>query len=119
MQATVRTPLTEITATGEIPKRILNALRKEYGEQLILTDDESESIDARDLPWFHEESIKPNESIRILREARQWTQRELGEKLGGVSARNVSAMENNHRGISKEIAKKLARIFDSPVEWFL
>jgi len=39
--------------------------------------------------------------------------------LEGFSRQNISEMEKGKRGISKETAKKLAKIFNKPVEKFL
>ncbi|NQU62861.1 MAG: helix-turn-helix domain-containing protein [SAR324 cluster bacterium] len=45
--------------------------------------------------------------------------RKLGEMLGGLLRQNVSGMENDRRGISKEMAKKLSKIFKVPADHFI
>jgi DNA-binding XRE family transcriptional regulator len=40
------------------------------------------------------------------------TQTELGKALGGISKQNISHMERGTQGISKENAKKLAKLFN-------
>jgi len=57
--------------------------------------------------------------VRVYRDNFGFTQAKLGEKLGGLSRQNVSDMENNRRGISKDIAKKLSKIFKVPVDRFI
>lgn len=54
-----------------------------------------------------------------LRDAHGWTQRQLGEKLGGVSAARISDWENDRRSVSKEFAKQLSELFRVSVERFL
>ncbi|MBK9578237.1 MAG: helix-turn-helix transcriptional regulator [Fibrobacterota bacterium] len=63
--------------------------------------------------------MTPGSWLRELRDARGWTQQELGIRLGGISPRRISDWENNHRSISKEIAKRLTKIFRVSVEHFL
>ncbi|MCU0822244.1 MAG: helix-turn-helix domain-containing protein [Spirochaetes bacterium] len=47
------------------------------------------------------------------------TQAELGKRLGNIPRQNISQMEKGKRGISKENAKRLAKIFDVPVDRFI
>ena len=53
----------------------------------------------------------PGVFLRLLREAHDLSQAALGKKID-VSAKRVSDFENGQRGISKEIAKQLAQIFN-------
>lgn len=46
-------------------------------------------------------------------------EKELGEKLGNYTRQHISDMENLRRSISKEVAKKLSKLFNVPIERFL
>ena len=50
------------------------------------------------------------EVIRMLRELKEWTQDELAER-SGISATNISLLENDRVDIGKERAESLARAF--------
>jgi DNA-binding XRE family transcriptional regulator len=119
MQALVKTPLIEITAKGEIPKRIMSALKKEFGNKLEINDDD-ELVDITTTEWYKEMQANrtPGDAINTYRYNRKLTQAALGD-LTGVSARYISDMENGRRGISKEMAKKLSKVLKAPVERFL
>jgi transcriptional regulator with XRE-family HTH domain len=49
--------------------------------------------------------------IRMLRELKEWTQAELA-KRSGISATNISLLENDHVEIGKKRAEALARAFN-------
>lgn len=53
--------------------------------------------------------------IRELRTAREWSQNELGDKLG-VSRQTVNAIETEKYDPSLPLALKIARLFKKPVE---
>ena len=59
------------------------------------------------------------EAIKIYRENFGLTQEGLGKKLGGYSRQNISAMENGRRGISKNVVKKLSKVFKVPTDRFI
>lgn len=64
------------------------------------------------------EKMNPGEYIKIYRSNKQMTQAELGRKLG-VSNAFVCDLEKNRRDVSKEMAKKLARLFGTSTDRFL
>ena len=122
MQAAVKTPLTEIHMRGEIPPRIIEALRAEYGPALsVISDDDEELIDAVETDWYRsvKATMTPGDSLRVHRETRQLTQTELGKRLGGIPRQQISNMENGRRPISVPMAKRLAAVFDVPAGRFL
>ncbi len=49
--------------------------------------------------------------IRMLRDLKGWTQRELADK-SGIGAPNISLLENEKVDIGKKRAEQLARAFD-------
>ena len=57
--------------------------------------------------------------MRIYRNNFGFSQAELGKRLEGLSRHNISDMENNRRGISKDIAKKLGVVFDVSIDRFI
>ena len=55
--------------------------------------------------------LTTGEVIRMLRELKQWTQAELGER-SGISPSNISLLENQQIDIGKRRAEQLAKAFD-------
>lgn len=47
------------------------------------------------------------------------TQEDLGNLLGFFSKQNISEIERGKRGVSKDVAKKLSKIFGAPIEHFV
>jgi transcriptional regulator with XRE-family HTH domain len=56
-------------------------------------------------------SLSTGQVIRMLRELKDWTQEELAER-SGISATNISLLENERVDIGKKRAEQLARAFD-------
>lgn len=56
-------------------------------------------------------ALTTGEVIRMLRELKGWTQTEL-ERQSGITATNISLMENNKVEIGKKRAEQLAKAFD-------
>ena len=56
-------------------------------------------------------SLSTNEVIRMLREAKGWTQNELA-KRSGISMTNISLLENKKIEIGKKRSEQLAKAFD-------
>ena len=119
MQVVVKTPHIEIQANGEIPDNLMEILKENFGEAVQILDDEL--IDPFKTDWFKEISEKttPGDTIKIYRENRNWTQTELGEKLGGLSKQNVSDLETGQKKVSLNMAKKLSKLFKRPVDYFV
>jgi transcriptional regulator with XRE-family HTH domain len=55
-------------------------------------------------------SLTTGEVIRMLRELKAWTQAELADRCG-VSATNISLLENGRVEIGKRRAEQIARAF--------
>jgi len=130
MLAVVKKPRTNkpmFTVRGNIPNWMLSRLKKEYKTELVIKEDIADKHDANSLTdifeteWFTEidSQITPGENMKIYRENMGLSQAALGEKLGNVPRQNVSLMENGKRGISKETAKKLSKLFKVPVSRFI
>jgi DNA-binding XRE family transcriptional regulator len=121
MQALVKTHRTNIQIQGDIPSRILDALRNEYGGKLKIYEGEDEYVELTETDWYKETKSKttPGEAMRIYRDNQQLTQTQLGEKLGNVPRQIISNMERGKRSISLATAKKLSAIFNVPASRFL
>ncbi len=103
---------------GEIPDDVLDFIKKGYTVDI---DDDNEYIEITETDWYKETkaSMTPGDSIKIYRENFGYSQAKLGEILGGLSRHKISDMENDRRGISKDMAKNLAKIFKVPVDRFI
>jgi putative transcriptional regulator len=53
--------------------------------------------------------------LRVLRAQRNWSQADLGERLG-VSRQAVNAIETGKHDPSLPLAFKIARLFQAPIE---
>ncbi len=122
MLAHVKTPHTDIHLKGEIPVRVLDVLRSEYGGKLkIYEDEEEELVEITETDWYKETETKrtPGDALRIYRENHDLTQTQLGVKLGHIPRQIISNMEHGKRTISLTTAKKLSAIFNIPASRFL
>jgi antitoxin component HigA of HigAB toxin-antitoxin module len=107
---------------GEIPQNVIEYFQQEYGNSFeIIEEKESELIDIFETDWFKKmnQSTTPGESIRIYRQNKGLIQEELGKKLGNFTKQHISDIENMRRSISKDVAKKLSKLFNVPLERFL
>ena len=106
---------------GDIPARILDVLRSEYGGHLKVYEGDDEYMEATETGWYRyiKAQTTPGDAMRIYRENFGMTQAQLGEKLGNVPRQIVSNMERGRRSISLANAKKLAAIFNVPASRFL
>jgi DNA-binding XRE family transcriptional regulator len=111
MPATAKTRPINIRFKPRTPFRVIHAIRNQFSNYIV--DDDDEYVD-----WFktdlHKEisaRMTPGKSLRTFREMCGWTLVETGKKIG-VSPHRVSDFETGQRAISKEIAKRLARIFN-------
>jgi len=123
MQAVVKTPRIEISVRGAaIPPRLIDVLKEEYGPELSLVEDDGDNlVDAFETQWYKgvKEKMTPGTYLRIYRENKGLTQRELGEALGGIPRQHISNMEHGRRSISLKMAKKLSSLLNAPIEKFI
>lgn len=119
MQVVVKKP--RIRLEGEIGGSLVRFLRDQYGEIEVIEDEDDELVEVTKSEWYRSirESITPGENLRIYRRMRGMTQDQLAEKLGNLTRQNISNMENGHRSISRNMAKRLATLFDVSVEKFV
>ena len=122
MQAVVKTPHIEVNIKGMIPQRLISLLKEEYGEEVkVIDNDDDQLINVFETPWYKniKKALTPGEVMRIYRENHAMTQTRLGELLGGIPRQHISNMENGKRPISLKTAKKLAKLFNIPIERLL
>ncbi len=121
MQAVVKTPHTNIHIQGEIPSRILEMLRSEYGGELKIYEGDEECVEVTESDWYKEiaEITTPGDAMRIYRKNHQLTQEQLGKKLDNIPRQIISNMERGKRSISLATARKLSVIFNVPANRFL
>ncbi len=118
----MKTPHIDIAIRGNIPEKLLSVLKKEYGRNVqIVNDNDNKMLRAADTGWYKKirASITPGENMRLYRELHKITQAELGEKLGGLPRQHISNMERGIRAISLATAKKLSAIFKVSIERFV
>ena len=118
MLAVAKTPRIDLKINGEISPTILRVLKKEYGKVLVINhSDKSDMLDYHSTS-LHKELKKyksPGMCVKINRENMGLTQTQLGQKIG-VKGSFISDIENGRRGISKEKAKMLSKLFKTPLE---
>ncbi len=123
MQAVVKAHHIEIKAKGNIPPKVIKFFKDTYGSdfKILSNSDKVEFIDVTESEGYKKtkKSMVPGDYLRVYRDNAQLSQAKLGSMLEGFSRQNISEMEKGKRGISKETAKKLAKIFNKPVEKFL
>ncbi len=121
MLVAVKKPHTKSTLfemKGNIPKEIIDYLKTGY---TVILEDNDQLPNLLESKWFKEMETKmtPGKYLKIYRENFNYSQTKLAEMIGSLTRQNVSGMENDRRGISKEMAKKLSKIFNVPVERFI
>lgn len=106
---------------GVTGARILKTLRDAFGSRVEVVEDDSEAVDIRDTAFYKRmtKHMTPGKYLRVYREREGWSQSELGKRLGSLQRQHVSRLERDERGISKEMARRLAELFDVPVERFI
>jgi DNA-binding XRE family transcriptional regulator len=121
MLAVVKTPHINVRIQGQLSSRLMRCLRSEYGNKLRIEDEKDDAlVDLFETDFYKEakKRMTPGTYLRIYRENHQMTQEELGDKIGASKA-FVCDMEHNRRAISKDMAKKLASLFDISVARFI
>ena len=64
------------------------------------------TIEIEETDWYKKtkKAMTAHDYMRVYRETRGYTQKELGSMLGGLSRQRISDMENRRRPINKDIA---------------
>jgi len=124
MLAVVKKPHTEnslFEIKGEIPKKLIQYLQDNFGNDVEIVDEDEEMVDFLSSNWFKvtTDSLTSGEVVKIYRENLNLTQEQLGKQLGKFTRQNISDIELGRRSISKEVAKKLSAFFSVNVERFI
>lgn len=112
MQVVAKTHRINLKMVGDIPDRVLNVLKDEYGDLQIITDGDDELVNVEDTDWYKsmKASITPGKVLRAYRTRENLTQEELGRRIGGVPRQHISGMESGSRPIGREMAKRFAEV---------
>ncbi len=96
------------------------ALRKAFADQIVI-DADNESVDITETSFYRrmKKHMTPGKYLRVYRERAGWSQSELGDRIGNLQRQHVSRLERGERGISKEMAKRLAELFNVPIDRFI
>lgn len=124
MLAVVKKPHTEnslFEVKGEIPKKLLQYLQDNFGNDIKIVDEDEEMINIFSSDWFKNttNSLTSGEVVKIYRENLKLTQEQLGKQLGKFTRQNISDIELGRRSISKDVAKKLSVFFNISIERFI
>ncbi len=111
MLVVVKKPPTEFVIQGNFPEKYLKLLKKEYGKNIVIEEDNEYEL-ATESKWYKEIHAKetPGNNLRFYRRLHKLTQKQLGEKLE-VTKQKISNMENDIVPISRKMAHKLSEIF--------
>ena len=111
MLVVVKKPPTEFVMQGNIPKKYITMLKKEYGNEMSIEDDD-EMVSVMEMDWYKEQKAKetPGDTLRFYRKLHGMTQSNLAEKLE-ITKQKVSNMEHNLKPISRKTAYQLSEIF--------
>jgi DNA-binding XRE family transcriptional regulator len=116
-----RTKKTLFEVNGDVPSDVMDYLKNKYGQDIKVIEGSEKKENIFDTKWYKKirTSITPGEIVKMYRENLGLSQTELGKKLGKFTRQKISDIENGKRNISKEVAKKLSRLFDVSVDRFL
>lgn len=117
MPAAVKTHPINIRFKSHTPKRVIQSVRKQYSSYII-ADDETVDWFKTDLHKEISSRMTPAKTLRTFREMTGWTLAETGKRIG-VSPYRVSDYETGQRDISKDLAKKLAEVFNTSPAVFI
>jgi DNA-binding XRE family transcriptional regulator len=105
---------------GAIPTWVISGLKKDFGKDVSVKDEKDEYVDIFETDWWKEmeRTRTPGNTLEAYRTRDGLTRKQLGEKTG-TSFQRVYEMEKGRRGISKEMAKRLAVVFKTSPARFI
>ena len=117
MLAVVKKPRTEKTlfsVKGEIPHKVIDYLKKEFGSDFEVPEGDEDVVNIFDTAWYKDiRSITSSgDVLKIYRENIGLTREELGKELGEFSAQEIADMEDGKSVISRGLAEKLSHFFE-------
>ncbi|MDH5716789.1 MAG: helix-turn-helix transcriptional regulator [Spirochaetia bacterium] len=116
MQIVLKDNKIKIDMKGDIPLKIIEAVKSVFQTAKVFNDAGEEIIIASESKWLQKliKETKPQKIVSLYRENRKLSQSELGKKIG-QTGKYISDIENGRRNISIKTAKKLAEVFD--ISW--
>ncbi len=92
-----RTDIPLFKVKGDIPDRLMDFLKNEFGQDLDIVEEHEELADIFDTDWYKEVSLKmtPGDALKIYRENLGLTPAELAGKIGELTGQKLSDMEKN------------------------
>jgi len=105
-----------MTFRSRTPRRIIREISERYKPYIDLETDDGEELVEWKETALHKQiasSMTPGRNLQAVRELAGLSQAEFGRKIG-ASDKRVSDWENDRRGISKRVAKKVAALFHCP-----
>ncbi len=75
--------------------------------------------DITETDWYNELEVPAGETVVIHRQNLNFTQAELGEKLGGKSKQYILDIEKGRRNISLKLARQLGDILEHNYKAYL
>jgi DNA-binding XRE family transcriptional regulator len=117
MPAAVKMHPINVRFKPRTPARVIRLVKKQFSSYIVEGNDDYVDWFKTDLHKEISARMTPGKSLRTLREMCGLTLAETGKRIG-VSPHRVSDFETGQREISKDIAKKLAKVFKvSPVQF--
>ena len=119
MLVVVKKPPTEFVIQGNLPKKYLALLKKDYRNNITVEEDSEYELASKS-EWYKEMKAKetPGGNLKFYRKLHNMTQPELAEKLE-VTKQKISNMENGIVPISRKTAYRFAEIFAVPPGRFI
>ena len=129
MLAVVNQPRTQGTEAasfrieGKVPKFVVMFLESAFSKALKIevSDDEDDvAVPFEQTKWYKDikASMTAGDTVKADRGLRGWTQKVLAQKLG-ISVQNLSEIERDVRPVSRKMAAKLAKVFNTdPAAYF-
>ena len=96
---------------GNIPKDLIESLKKQYGEALCIEQEET-LMQVSEMAWYKSlaNENSPGKNLRFYRKLHNLTQTQLAEKIG-VAKQFISDMERDYKPISRQKAKRFSSLF--------
>ena len=119
MLVVVKKPPTEFVIQGNLPKKYLAILKKDYRNNITVEEDSEYEL-ASASEWYKKMKAEetPGGNLKFYRKLHKMKQPELAEKLE-VSKQKISNMENGIIPISRKMAHRLAELFSVPAGRFI
>ncbi|MEA4864812.1 MAG: helix-turn-helix transcriptional regulator [Sphaerochaeta sp.] len=105
----------DIRMKGDIPQDIIVLLKKHYGSDLFIEDDD-QYMSVAEMPWFKEmdAEMSPGRTLRFHRRLANMTQKQLADTLG-VAKQYICDLEMEEKQSARQKQSNLQRFSSSPL----